>query len=99
MTPTPPGRAADRRPAHLSDPRTGPTRPDPACLAHRVVRALRPSRCVERADREPQPEDQEHPADRTRLPQTSPTTDCDYRSTTDASATITHRRGSGPAVP
>jgi hypothetical protein len=30
---------------------------------------------------------------------TSPTTDCDYCLTTAASTTITHRRGSQPAVP
>ena len=53
-------------------PRAGPSRPHPARLAGRAVRALRSPRGQQWAHREPQPEDQEHQADRPRLPQLRP---------------------------
>jgi transposase len=55
--------------ARVPDRRAGPPRAHPARLARRAARALHPPRGVQRPYREPQPENQEHEADRPRIPQ------------------------------
>jgi hypothetical protein len=59
-----PGHRADHGATQVSDQRTGPVRAHPAHLARRAGCALRPPGRVQRADREPEPEDQGHQADR-----------------------------------
>ena len=58
--------------ARVPDRGIGPSGTHPARLAGRAGRALRPPQRVQWADREPQPENQEHQADRPRLPQLRP---------------------------
>jgi hypothetical protein len=89
-------RGADPGTAVLPDPRTGP--PGPALHAWRgeLLAAFTHPDLSNGPDREPPPEDQEHEAGGPAATATSPTTECNYCSTTAASTRIAHRPAREP---